>query len=75
MSATHVAPFTAVEYREMPDDGRRYQLVEGEFFTAPAPSTFHQIVQTNLVYILRGFLLTPPSAPCSARPAMCTSTS
>jgi Uma2 family endonuclease len=69
MSATHVAPFTAVDYREMPDDGRRYQLVEGDLFMAPAPSTFHQIVQRNLltalqVYLLRNPLGTVLGAPC-----------
>jgi Uma2 family endonuclease len=69
MSATHVAPFTAAEYREMPDDGRRYQLVEGDLLMAPAPNTFHQIVQTNLLYLLRGYLLKHPlgtvlGAPC-----------
>jgi hypothetical protein len=30
MSAPQLAPFTAADYREMPDDSRRYQLVEGE---------------------------------------------
>lgn len=45
MSAPQLAPFTAADYREMPDDGRRYQLVEGELFIAPAPNTFHQTTE------------------------------
>ena len=57
MSALQIAPFTATEYRAMPDDGRRYQIVEGELFMAPAPNTFHQTVQANLLCILRPFVL------------------
>ena len=69
MSAPQIAPFTAADYREMPDDGRRYQLVEGEFFMAPAPNTFHQSIQANLICILRPFVLQHASgavlgAPC-----------
>ena len=45
MSAPQLAPFTAADYRDMPDDGRRYQLVEGELFIAPAPNTFHQTTE------------------------------
>ena len=69
MSAPQIAPFTATEYREMPDDGRRYQIVEGELFMAPAPNTFHQTVQANLICMLRPFVLkqaigTVLGAPC-----------
>jgi Uma2 family endonuclease len=69
MSAPQIAPFTATEYRAMPDDGRRYQIVEGELFMAPAPNTFHQTVQANLLCILRPFVLqrglgTVLGAPC-----------
>jgi Uma2 family endonuclease len=69
MSATHVAPFTAADYREMPDDGRRYQLVDGDLLMAPAPNTFHQIVQRNLLTTLQVYLLSHPlgtvlGAPC-----------
>lgn len=69
MSASQIAPFTAADYREMPDDGRRYQLVEGELFMAPAPNTYHQFVQRNLLTILQGYLLPRPGgtvlgAPC-----------
>jgi len=69
MSEPQIAPFTAAEYREMPDDGRRYQLVEGELFMAPAPSTYHQIVQANVLILLSLFarqtnLGTVLGAPC-----------
>lgn len=69
MSAPLVAPFTTADYREMPNDGRRYQVVEGELFTAPTPNSFHQFVQKNLLFILEGYLLLHPvgtvlGAPC-----------
>jgi len=69
MPAPQIAPFTATEYRAMPDDGRRYQIVEGELFMAPAPNLFHQFVQANLLCILRPFvqqhaLGTVVGAPC-----------
>ncbi|MBM3856286.1 MAG: hypothetical protein FJ399_24525 [Verrucomicrobia bacterium] len=60
MPASQTAPFTATEYREMLEDGRRYQIVEGELFLAPAPNTFHQFVQKNLLRILENHLLQHP---------------
>jgi Uma2 family endonuclease len=35
-------PFTVHDYRELPETGPRYQLVEGDFHMAPAPNRFHQ---------------------------------
>jgi Uma2 family endonuclease len=53
----------------MPEDGKRYQLIEGELIVAPAPNTFHQIVQKHLLRILDSYLLqhrigTVIGAPC-----------
>jgi Uma2 family endonuclease len=69
MSAPQIELFTAADYREMPDDGKRYQLVEGELIMAPAPNTFHQVVQGNLHYMLKAYLMAKPlgtvlCAPC-----------
>jgi len=69
MSAPQVELFTAADYRSMPEDGKRYQLVEGEIIMAPAPSTYRQIVQGNLHFLLKGYLLKHPlgtvlCAPC-----------
>lgn len=69
MSAPQIELFTAADYRSMPEDGKRYQLIEGELIVAPAPNTFHQIVQVNLVQILQTYLLKKPigtllCAPC-----------
>lgn len=69
MPAPQVELFTAADYRSMPEDGKRYQLIEGELTMAPAPNTFHQIVQGNLFFILKSHLVQKPigtlfCAPC-----------
>ncbi len=69
MSAPQVELFTAADYRAMPEDGKRYQLIEGELVMAPAPSTDHQHVSRNLLRILDTYLLQRPigtvlGAPC-----------
>lgn len=69
MPAPQIELFTAADYRAMPDDGKRYQLVDGEFIVAPAPNTFHQFVQKNLLRIIDTYLVRHPlgsilGAPC-----------
>jgi len=56
----------------MPDDGHRYEIIEGELFVSPAPTIKHQMVSLNLTMILGahvranqlGRVLT---APCTVR--------
>jgi Uma2 family endonuclease len=43
---------TIREYRLLPEDGRRWELVEGDFVMTPAPSTTHQKVSRMLQYQL-----------------------
>ncbi len=45
---------TYEDYCQLPPDGRRYQLVEGELFVTPAPATAHQRVSRNLEFVLIG---------------------
>ena len=37
---------------ELPEDGRRYEIVEGELFEMPAPTWDHQTILFNLVTLL-----------------------
>jgi Uma2 family endonuclease len=37
-------PFTVHDLDRMPDDGRRYELVDGVLIVSPAPSVTHQVV-------------------------------
>ncbi|HEV8144021.1 MAG TPA: Uma2 family endonuclease [Methylomirabilota bacterium] len=40
------------EYAALPDDGRRYEILDGELSVTPAPSLDHQIILANLFRIL-----------------------
>src|SRR5437879_13896109 len=45
---------TYEDYAELPDDGRRYEILDGELEVSPAPSTRHQAVSRNLLWVLHG---------------------
>ena len=45
-------PYTYEAYRLLPDDGRRWELIEGRFYVTPAPTSFHQTVSRRLQYEL-----------------------
>jgi Uma2 family endonuclease len=40
---------TYEDYCLLPDDGKRYELIEGELFVSPSPSTRHQLVSVRIV--------------------------
>jgi Uma2 family endonuclease len=44
---------TYADYAALPDDGRRYELHEGELSVTPSPGTRHQRVKANLFDVLR----------------------
>ena len=57
MSARPEAPpLTAEDYYNLPDNGLRYQLIQGELYMAPAPNLYHQTIAGNLEFILRSYL-------------------
>ena len=41
-------PFTVGELDRMPDDGRRYELLDGALIVSPRPTTIHQLVAFRL---------------------------
>jgi len=41
-------PFTYQDYLQLPDDGKRYEVINGELIMAPSPITIHQIISTSL---------------------------
>ena len=47
--------FTYQDYLDLPEDGKRYEVINGELVMAPAPSTGHQSVSVNLVLALGNF--------------------
>ena len=51
----------------LPDDGRRYEIIEGELCEMPSPTSAHGVTIRNLMFLLgpviealRGWLLTAP---------------
>lgn len=48
--------WTYQEYLELPDDGKRYEILNGRLEMTPAPSTRHQAVSRNLEMILWNFV-------------------
>jgi Uma2 family endonuclease len=51
-------PFTVEELGRMPDDGRRYELLDGSLVVSPRPGMPHQVVAGELFHVLR--LACPP---------------
>ena len=49
-------PLTYEDYCELPDDGKRYEILDGELFVSPAPTPRHQTVLLNLTLILGRFV-------------------
>jgi hypothetical protein len=45
-------PFTVADLEATPDDGRRYELLDGVLVVSPRPTTVHQWVATKLVGVL-----------------------
>ena len=46
-------PLTRADLDAMPDDGHRYELIDGALIVTPAPSATHQTVVVELIVLLR----------------------
>jgi Uma2 family endonuclease len=53
-------PLTVEHYRNLPETGPRYQLIEGDLYMAPAPNRYHQDISRNLEFILLNYLKDHP---------------
>lgn len=49
--------WTYADYRRLPDDGRRYEVIRGFLYVSPAPSITHQRALGELFAKLRFFVL------------------
>ena len=47
---------TYEDYAALPNDGNRYEILEGELAVTPAPSTRHQIASANLFKLLTRYI-------------------
>ncbi len=46
-------PFTTDDLDRMPDDGHRFELLDGVLVVSPRPTPIHQVVASRLGYVLR----------------------
>jgi Uma2 family endonuclease len=47
---------TYEDYCLLPDNGKRYEIIDGELFVTPSPLQRHQLVLANLLYYLTDFV-------------------
>lgn len=52
--------WTYEDYRRLPDDGRRYEVLRGVIYGSPAPNPQHQAALRNLAFLLGLFLQQHP---------------
>jgi Uma2 family endonuclease len=55
---TPASPYTWTysEYARFPDDGNRYEVIDGEVLVTPAPTPNHQHVVATLLIVLRAYV-------------------
>ncbi len=51
-TAIKFTPFTSADLELMPDDGKRYEIIEGELYVSRQPTTEHQYTCTRLCHFL-----------------------
>ncbi|MBI4675210.1 MAG: Uma2 family endonuclease [Chloroflexi bacterium] len=47
---------TYQDYLTFPDDGKHYEIIDGDLFMSPSPNTAHQDISGNLFELLRGYV-------------------
>jgi Uma2 family endonuclease len=72
MGADVIPKLTYDEFRQLPDDGKRYELIHGEVHVTPSPATRHQFIQFNLSgslydYLARNRIGVVATAPLDVR--------
>ena len=69
--ATHIDPLlTVADLDIMPDDGNRYEIIEGELFVSRSPSLTHQSVSGNLLHSIKTYLVENPIGEIWATPGV-----
>lgn len=48
--------WTVDDLDDLPDDGQRYEVIDGELFVTPSPSLDHQAAVGALYRVLAGYL-------------------
>ena len=68
MVANPKARFLAEDIWDTPEDGNRYEVVDGELYVAPPPNRGHQHVSFELSYRIRHYLEEHPIGVAYAAP-------
>jgi Uma2 family endonuclease len=64
-----ISRWTAEQVRQIPDDGKRYEVVDGQLLVTPAPRFAHQAVVAKLFLALREYLAVERVAQALTSPA------
>jgi Uma2 family endonuclease len=69
--STQIEPvLTIKDLDALPDDGNRYEIIEGELFVSRASSLIHQTVSGNLFFKLKRYLSDKPIGRIWATPGV-----
>ena len=69
--AARIEPLMTVEDLEaMPEDGNRYEVIEGELFVSRAPALPHQLISGNIFAYLWNYLAINPIGRVVATPGL-----
>ncbi len=63
-----VPKLTYEQFRQLPDDGKRYELIRGEVHLTPSPTTKHQFIVLNLAKSLVSYLNDNPCGEVAIAP-------
>jgi Uma2 family endonuclease len=61
--------WTVADLEDLPDDGNRYEVIDGELFVTPAPTWLHQRAVTLLHHLLDDYLMRLRAGYAIAAPA------
>mgnify|MGYP001241772288 FL=1 len=64
--ALTVPRYTVADLERFPDDGQRYELLDGVLLVTPSPGADHQVVATRLASAILGGLGSVPDIPVTA---------
>ena len=68
---TKLKILTIADWDAMPHgDGNRYEIIEGELFVSRSPGLTHQIVLSNLIFLIRSHLKTNPIGTIVSNPGL-----
>ncbi|MGI9075317.1 MAG: Uma2 family endonuclease [Bryobacteraceae bacterium] len=56
MAITIAAPLTLEEFTQLPDDGVRHEISEGELITMPPPKSLHTLIALVILEALQAYL-------------------